>query len=502
MPDERRDDRFWTEIDGGSESTDPKVQFGKDTDRVLYSAAFRRLSYVSQVVGPNETGIFHNRLIHSMKVAQVARRIAHRLREAAVDDATLSARIEEFGGLDPRVVNAACFAHDLGHPPFGHTAERALQQIHSSSPNADERTPGEFYPHVPSKYALPDGFSSSAQSFRVVTRLAFREPWQRIAGASDASLEIASDEEGPSPALNLTRATLAAMSKYPWIRSDQPRGIPRPKWGAYDSERGILDWASRGLRVRSAEMYGKEKSERRCIAAQVVDWADDITYAVHDVEDFFRIGAIPLDELRRSTTLFGEFLNYAFPQVRKKIVVDEGTLRSWLDGKKRSLLPRESYTGSRRDREILHGFAAQLINDAVNDENVIDEGILAPSPEQLAVIEMFKLHTWYYVLEGVSLSSVRRGQVRLIRELFRDLISWVEQSYDTAGRRSLPARLINYLDVSTQSATTSDQYNERQKISRAVTDYIASLTESQAVELEARLSGKSLGSMLEGWLNV
>jgi dGTPase len=502
MSNDSPDDRFWTEIDGVSTSADYKVQFGKDTDRVLYSAAFRRLSYVSQVVGPNETGIFHNRLIHSLKVAQVARRIAHRLREAAAEDDGLSARIEEFGGLDPRVVNAACFAHDLGYPPFGHTAERALQQIHSSSPNADERTPGEFYPAVPSKYALPDGFSSSAQSFRIVTRLAFREPWQRIAGVSDSSLEIASDEEGPSPALNLTRATLAAMLKYPWIRSDQPRGIPRRKWGAYDSERGILEWVTQDLTTRSADIYGKEKSERRSIAAQVVDWADDITYAVHDVEDFFRIGAIPLDELRRSTTLFDEFLTYAFPQVLKKIIVDEGTLRSWLNSKRRLLLPRESYTGSRRDREILHGFAAQLIDDAVTDVSVVDEGILAPSSEQLAVIEMFKLLTWYYVLEGVSLSSVRRGQVRLIRELFRDLISWVEQSYDTAGRRSLPARLINYLDVATQGATTSDHYNERQKISRAVTDYIASLTEAQAVELEARLSGKSVGSTLEGWLNV
>ncbi len=65
-----------------------------------------------------------------------------------------------------------------------------------------------------------------------------------------------------------------------------------------------------------------------------------------------------------------------------------------------------------------------------------------------------------------------------------------------------PARLINYLDIATKSATTSDHYNERQRISRAVTDYIASLTESQAVALEARLSGKSLESTLEGWLNV
>jgi dGTPase len=500
MPRGRSHLRYWRELDT-PEGGEPRAAFAKDNDRILYSAAFRRMSYVSQVVGPNETGIFHNRLIHSIKVGQVARRIAHRLRDAAASDSALSTRINEFGGLDPRVVHAACLAHDLGHPPFGHTAELALQQIHSGSPNQDERTRSTFYPDVPTGYSLPDSFSANAQSFRIVTRLAFREPYQGVAGPSENTL-LAPDEEGPSPALNLTRATLAAMSKYPWLRHNQPEGLPRAKWGAYNSERKILEWAMEGIPERNADFYGRQQSERRSIAAQVMDWADDITYAVHDVEDFFRIGIIPLDELRRSTFLFDEFLTYAFPKVQRKMAVDEGTLRSWLDSKKRSLLPREAYSGSRRDRENLHGFAAQLIKDAVDDVNVVDDGILAPSLEQVAIIEMFKLLTWYYVLEGVSLSSVRRGQVRLIRELFRDLVAWVEESYDTPARRSLPARLLNYLDVSTYNAANSEAHNDKYIISRAVTDYIASLTESQAVELEARLSGKSLGTMLEGWLNV
>jgi len=89
MPEARPFNRYWTEIDT-PELTNPTLQFSKDNDRILYSAAFRRLSYVSQVVGPNETGIFHNRLIHSIKVGQVARRIAHRLREVASNDRALS----------------------------------------------------------------------------------------------------------------------------------------------------------------------------------------------------------------------------------------------------------------------------------------------------------------------------------------------------------------------------------------------------------------------------
>jgi dGTPase len=494
-------DRYWHEKDTPS-LPDPRIEHAKDADRILYSAAFRRLSYVSQVVGPNETGIFHNRLIHSMKVAQVARRIAHRLREKAEDDSRLKRVIDRYGGLDSRVVNAACLAHDLGHPPFGHTAELALQQIHSSSPNEDERTRSRFYPEVPEGYSLPDGFSSNAQALRIVTRLAFREPYQGVS-QRNARINGLADQEGPSPALNLTRATLAAISKYPWTRSRAPESLePRQKWGAYDSEHQILEWSMRGIEERSADFYSMQQVERRSIPAQIMDWADDITYAVHDVEDFFRIGIIPLDELRRSQFLFNEFFAYAWPRVSEKIAVDETTIRNWLGAMRLSLLPREAYAGSRRDRENMHAFASLLIKQAIDTVDIVDEGILMPGQEQATIIEMFKLLTWYYVLEGASLSSVRRGQVRLIRELFRDLISWVQESYDTPARRSLPARLLNYLDVAIHPATASGHYEDRQKISRAVTDYISSLTELQAVELESRLSGKSLGSILEGWLNL
>jgi dGTPase len=494
-------DRYWYEKDTPPQP-DPRVEHAKDNDRILYSAAFRRLSYVSQVVGPNETGIFHNRLIHSIKVGQVARRIAHRLREAAEEDSGLRRTIEKWGGIDSRVVNAACLAHDLGHPPFGHTAELALQQIHSSSPNEDERTRSRFYPAVPEGYYLPDGFSSNAQALRIVTRLAFREPYQGVA-QEDANASVPVDQEGPSPALNLTRATLAGMSKYPWTKVNIPDSLAtRRKWGAYDSERRILEWAMGGIEERSAGFYSLQQVERRSIAAQIMDWADDITYAVHDVEDFFRIGIIPLDELRRSRFLFDEFLEYAWPKVSEKVGIDQETMRGWLQATKTTLLPREAYTGSRRDRENLHGFASLLIKQAIENLSIVDEGILVPTQEQVTIIEMFKLLTWYYVLEGVSLSSVRRGQVRLIRELFRDLIAWVQETYDTSARRSLPPRLVNYLDVATHPQTTAHHYGERQKVSRAVTDYIASLTELQAVELESRLSGKSLGTILEGWLNL
>ncbi len=152
----------------------------RDRDRVLYSSSFRRLAEVTQVVAANSGYVFHNRLTHSLQVAQVGRRLAEKLNKTQRES-------REF--VDPDVVEAACLAHDLGHPPFGHTAERTLNDL------AEEI----------------GGFEGNAQSFRIVTKLASRST--------------------NYPGLDLTAATLSAMLKYPWLRggnSEKPK-----KWGAH-----------------------------------------------------------------------------------------------------------------------------------------------------------------------------------------------------------------------------------------------------------------------------
>ena len=139
----------------------------RDRDRILYSSAFRRLAEVTQVVAANSGYVFHNRLTHSLQVGQVGRRIAEKLNQTQPES-------REF--VSPDVVEAACLAHDLGHPPFGHTAEHTLNEL--------ARNFG--------------GFEGNAQSFRIVTRLASRSP--NYSG------------------LDLTAATLAASLKYPWLK--------------------------------------------------------------------------------------------------------------------------------------------------------------------------------------------------------------------------------------------------------------------------------------------
>lgn len=429
---------------------DYRYPASRDWDRVLYSEAFRRLAQVTQVVGTSEVHVFHNRLTHSLKVAQVGERLGQYLHQNADPDA-----LDAADGLDPEVLATAGLAHDLGHPPFGHVGESELQAVIDDD--------------------LPDSFEGNAQSFRIVTKLAWRS------------------EREDEPALNLTRASLAAVLKYPWLHGDHPPDANPKKWGAYLSERHDFEFAREGL-----------TSDEPAVEATLMDWADDITYAVHDIEDFYRAGLVPLQRLATDEVESRAFVSYAAAKLAEKQGKDlDPDLAAEAFETLRRYLPSRPFTGTRDDVESLHAFASTLITRYFDAVELLDNGQVHLRPRRNHEVAMLKEITWYYVIDSPALATLQQGQRRIINELYRRLRKWVRAAAtDHREKRRLPIYLRELLTaVRTDGEALSAYAEDDDKLqARAVVDYIASLTEEQALELHRRLTGNPETSAFDVWL--
>jgi dGTPase len=415
------------------DSTDGRTDAQKDRDRILYTSALRRLAKVTQVVATDVGHVFHNRLTHSLQVAQVGLRVAQRLSSSYAKLAGTTT------GFDPDVVEAACLAHDLGHPPFGHVAEKKLDEL------AGEEI---------------DGFEGNAQSFRIVTRLSQHSPIHR--------------------GLDLTRATLAAILKYPWLKDQNP--AKPDKWGAYSSEKKDFDFATALCPC----------PKERTIEASLMDWADDITYSVHDVEDFYRAGRLPLHLLadRRYDKERKGFFEKAFARHsdKKGIWSDQKSLEEAFNEVIVGLFPLEgAYTGEWQERAALRDFTSQLIGRYVGATTIeIPNGVpqLHIDADRELEVAMLKELTWIYVIEAPELATQQEGQRQVIHGLFS--IYW-----DAAqGKRS--QHLFPPYYRKALESSTNDQ--ERKRV---VVDLIAGMTEEQALAMYTRLTGVSVGSGLE-----
>jgi dGTPase len=426
---------------------DNRDQYQRDRDRVLYTSAYRRLAGVTQVVSALEGHVFHNRLTHTIKVAQIARRLAEMLVDQASRQRAADDTLPELP-LNADATEAAAHAHDIGHPPFGHVAEVQLQSAMQSNFGNDT-------------------FEGNAQSFRIVTRVA------------SANL----DYRG----LDLTRATLNGILKYPWKQDPAPAQALR-KWGVYEEESEDFDFARGGLEA---------DDRRQSLEAAVMDWADDITYAVHDVEDLYRAGLIPAERLRarddRVREDFGTWVHTRWGKQGKHQTPEEisNALRVFptLFG------ISDPYDGGLDQRVRLRLFTSNLIQRYVGATEIrFTDGLwtLHIEPAAKLEVDVLKQLTWRYVIERPALASQQHGQKRVVQTLFDVFCDAADSTKRNTDVSLLPTRVRDDIESLRRSGTDTPRLR-----ARLICDGICSMTEDEALRLFARLTGSTLGSVLD-----
>ncbi len=394
---------------GAASAAAERGDFQRDRARVLHSYAFRRLADKTQVVVPGEDDFPRTRLTHSLEVAQIGREIGAAL------------------GCDPDVVDAAGLAHDIGHPPFGHNGEDALDLAATAC----------------------GGFEGNAQTLRVLTRLEAK----------------AVQPSGEPAGLNLTRAVLDAACKYPWQRRDGTR-----KFGAYAADVTAFSW-----------LRGDRTDERRSLEAQVMDWADDVAYSVHDVEDGVHAGQIRLaavDDRARELlcTIAGAGGYSPHSPAQLAPVLDEllelPTLRDLA-----------SYDGSyaaqaaakRATSELTGRFAAAAIiatrarhGDGPLGRYAADLVIPTAIAAECALLKAVAAH---FVMARPGALARQESQRRLLTELVEAVLTGAPETLDRGM-------------VAAWRVAATDQ--ERLRV---VVDQIAQLTDSSAIGWHVRLIG-------------
>lgn len=408
---------------------DQRSEFERDRDRLIYSSAFHRLAGITQIVRAGEGGVFHTRQQHTIKVAQVGRRLGQKLLREQQDEAA-------YRGLDPEVVEAACIAHDLGHPPFGHVGEDTLDSL--------------VTPHD------GDGFEGNAQSFRILTKLAVRFP--------------------DAPGIDLTRATLGACLKYPWFRGAE--GKSRKKRSAYSSEKVAFEFA------RQFHPHAHKTLE-----AELMDWADDVAYSVHDLEDFHRCNALPWRRVFEDReAIIAHALDGEERQSQRGVRLEAAyeRLSSFLQGAHGAWL-EDPYEGTREQREQLRSMTSQLIGRYIRSVSINpdrdDPQAVVFDADDVDEVSVLKQITRDYIIASPTLSAQQHGQKKIVQDLYEAF------SADLSNPRGYPAFLPIRLRYLRPLAETSPH--------RFVADCIAGLSEAEAVGLHARLTGMTTGSVLD-----
>ena len=343
-----------------------RTEFARDRARIIHSFALRRLAAKTQIAVPWLTDFPRTRLSHSLECAQVGRELGAAL------------------GADPDLMEGACLAHDIGHPPFGHNGEDALNKIAQEC----------------------GGFEGNAQSFRLLVRLEAKTV----------------DAKGRSVGLNLTRATLDAATKYPWPRATNAR-----KFGVYDDDLEVFNW------VRKGATEGAQSME-----AQIMDWSDDVAYSVHDLEDALVTGQLKLEALSADLPELYKVASGAY----MSDISEAEAAKALSELQKLSCWPK-NYDGSHAQLAGLKDLASQLIGrfalaaETATREKYGDGDLtrysanLVVPREQKTEVAILKSVAAYYVINASAALIRYADQQKILQELVEMVLAKAPHSLES-----------------------------------------------------------------------
>jgi len=406
----------------------------RDRARIIHSAAFRRLQAKTQVLGVGESDFYRTRLTHSLEVAQIGSGICESLREKYENH-------EEYQKWIPSLsqIEAICLGHDLGHPPFGHGGEVALNYY------MNER----------------GGFEGNGQTLRIVSKLG---------------------EYSPCHGIDLTRRTTLGLLKYPSVHDDVAnydkensigkRNIERfkPPKCIHNDEKDVLDWVlkpfhseekSKFIEIRSNER-GHSKSIHKSFDTSIMEFADDIAYGVHDLEDAIALQLISIQQWQKGVV--------------------------------------EKLGASSLIYQDLDFFTTKLFSEVNKDRKHAISKIVAYLISSIFIAEKSEFETPLFRYQAKMDAEAQELLNLLKKFVYETVIQRPEiQILEYKGQQSImslfevlhdnPKRLL--------PRSTYERYAATGKEARVISDYLSGMTDSYATKLYHKLFSPSIGSIFD-----
>lgn len=406
---------------------DHRNAYQRDKARIMHSAAFRRLQAKTQVLGIGISDFYRTRLTHSLEAAQIGTGIAAQLLQKQPE-------VSKKLGLDEHLIESLCLAHDIGHPPFGHGGEIALHYM--------------MHEH--------GGFEGNGQTFRILTKL---------------------ETYSPDDGMNLARRSLLGLIKYPnyideltnhEIETDKPesnRLVKSAQWhppkGLYLCDKDAFDWVLLPLSENDRKTFSNfltlddkhSKTRYKSIDCSIMELADDIAYAIHDLEDAIVMSMVTRDAFEQEV-------------VTPIAALDLPWLSASIHTITNSLFSAAPYERKNAIGALVNCFITEISIKRLDifESDMINYNACFPAAFQTA-LSLFKAFVYNYV--------IRKPEIQLLEYKGQQIVMALFEAFSSEPERLLP----------TNTAKRWSQANTANEQNRVLSDYISGMTDEYATRL-------------------